>query len=47
MIYFQKSLLFIAALASYSTLTLEQLGWNPLIEIWDGNYVVLLYRVKI
>jgi len=37
---FQEPLLFIAALASCSTLTLEQLGWDPSIEVWDGDRVV-------
>ena len=44
---FQKPLHFIVALASYSTLIPEQLGWNPLVEVWDGDYVVPLYRAKI
>ena len=42
----QKPLLFIAALASCSTLTLEQLGWDPSIEVWDGYHVVPSYRAE-
>ena len=42
----QEPLLFIAALASCSTLTLEQLGWDPSIEVWDGDHVVPSYRAK-
>ena len=44
---FQEPLLFIAALASYSTLILEQLGWDPSVKVWDGDHVVLSYRAKI
>ena len=42
----QEPLLFIAALASCSTLIPEQLGWDPLIEVWDSDHVVPLYRAK-
>jgi len=42
----QKPLLFIAALASCSTLTPEQLGWDPSIEVWDGDHVVPSYRAE-
>jgi len=40
-------MLFIATLASCSTLTPEQLGWDSLIEVWDSDHVVPSYRAKI
>jgi len=43
---FQEPLLFIAALASCSTLILEQLGWDSSIEVWDGDHVVPSYRAE-
>jgi len=39
-------MLFIAALASCSTLTPEQLCWDPSIEVWDSDHVVPSYRAK-
>ena len=42
----QEPLLFIAALASCSTLIPEQLGWDPSIEVWDGDRVVPSYRAE-
>jgi len=38
--------IFIATLASCSVLTPEQLGWDPSIEVWDGDHVVPSYRAK-
>ena len=46
MMYFQEPLLFIASLASCSVLTLEQLGWDPSIEVWNGDCVVPSYRAE-
>jgi len=42
----QEPLHFIAALASYSTLTPEQLGWDPSVKVLDGDRVVPLYRAE-
>jgi len=46
MMYSQEPLHFIAALASCSTLTPKQLGWDPSIEVWDSDHVVPLYRAE-
>ena len=43
----QEPLLFIAVLASCSTLTPEQLGWDLSIEVWDDDHVVSSYRAEI
>jgi len=43
---FPGTFAFIVALSSCSVLTLEQLGWDLSIEVWDGDHVVPSYRAR-